>query len=205
MNKLTFRLTIALLTFIIGVAATTVWLINRPSKTIVMPAGKWEANFFRIIDKRTEAANLPSLRTVNLPNGDLEVRIWVITGLNGEDGIILRRSSSQWSALYLHGIFDHYPPAKFHEQRNLEAPKSGWDKMWQRLVEAGILTLPDASLIGCNTYGLDGIGYVVEVNTNKTRTYMYDNPQDAKCSEAKRMMEIIEILFDEFSLYQHPE
>ena len=206
MSKLTFRLIVALLTFILGVGATAVWLMNRPSKTTIMPAGKWEAIFFRVINQRTEAAHLPNLRTVNLPAGDLEVRFWVGFGLNGEDGIILRRSSDQWSALYLHGISDRHPPTNFQEHRELKAPKSGWDKMWQRLTEAGILTLPDSSEIGCSTHELDGIGYVVELNTNKTyRTYMYENPQFAKCDEAKRMIEISEILFDEFGLYQQTE
>jgi hypothetical protein len=206
MHKLTFRIIVALLTFILGIAATAIWFINRPTKTKIMPAGRWESIFFQTINKRTDAANLPSLRTVNLPNGDLETRVWVGFGINGEDGIILRRSSNQWSALYVHGIFDRYPPAKYQEQKNLGVPKSGWDKMWQRLDEAGILTLPDASEIGCNAGIVDGVAYVIETNKNKTyRTYMYDNPQFAKCGEAKRVIEISEILFDEFGLYQKPK
>ena len=206
MHKFTFRLIVALLTFILGVAATAIWFINGPSKTKTLPAGKWEANFFQTINKRTDAANLPGLRGVNLPHGDLEVRVWIGFGISGEDGIILRHSSNQWSALFLHGIFDRYPPAQYQKQRNLRMPKSGWEKMWQRLVTAGILTLPDASEIGCNPHVLDGIGYVVEINSNKTyRTYMYANPQYAECSEAKRMIEISNILFDEFGLYQRPE
>jgi hypothetical protein len=206
MNRLTFRIIVALITFILGIAATAVWFVNRPAKTKIMPVGKWEAIYFETINKRADAANLPRLRTVNLPNGDLEVRVWIGFGINGEDGIILRRSSNQWSAVYLHGMFDRYLPAKYQEQRNLDVPKSGWDKMWQRLTGAGILTLPDATEIGCRPYVVDGIGYVVETNTNKTyRTYMYENPQFAKCSEAKQMIEISEILYDEFGLYQQSE
>ena len=202
MHKLTFRFMVALLTFILGVAVTAVWLINRPSRTKIMPAGNWEAIFFEGINKRTNAANLPALRTLNLPYGDLEARLWVGFGVGGEDGIILRRSSKRWSALHIHGMYNRDPPAKYQEQSKLGVPKSGWEKMWQRLVDAGILTLPDASEIGCNTYIVDGVCYVVETNTNKTyRTYMYDNPQYAKCGEAKQMIEISEILFDEFGLY----
>ena len=206
MRKVSFPLIVAFLTFILGVVATAIWFIPHSPKTTIMPAGEWEEHAFRTINKRTDTANLPSLRSVNLPNEDLEVRLWVGFGISGEDGIILRRSSNQWSALYLHGSFDRYPPANYQKQRNLGAPKSGWENLWQRLVGAGILTLPDAPAIGCNPLMLDGVRYVVEINMNKTyRTYMYANPQYAKCSEAKRMIEISDFLIDEFGLYQQPE
>ena len=192
---------VALITFIIGVVVTAMSSAGVFPKTKIMPAGNWEANIFPIIDTRTNAANLPSLRTVNLPDGDLEARVWIGFGLNGEDGFILRRSSNQWSAVYLRGFFDRYPPKIYQEQISLGAPKSGWEQTWQRLVEAGILNLPDASAIGCNPHVLDGVGYVVETNTHKTyRTYMYDNPQYAKCDEAKRVIKISEIIYDEFGL-----
>ena len=64
---------------------------------------------------------------------------------------------------------------------------------------AGILTLPDASEVRCNTQVLDGMGYVVEIDADQTyRTYMYDNPQYAKCDEAKRMIKLSEIVDEEF-------
>jgi hypothetical protein len=201
MRKPTIHLIVALLTFLLGLAATTMRFINRSSETKIMPAGRWEPFFFKIIDERTKAANLPCLRTVNLPEEDVEVRVWIGFGINGEEGFILRRSANQWSGLYLKGTFEHYPPEKYQEQRTLSTPKSGWEKFWRRLIEAGILTLPDASAVGCNTHVLDGGCYVVEINTNKTyRTYMYDNPHYAKCDEAKRMIGIIKILYDEFGL-----
>jgi hypothetical protein len=205
MRKLTFRSIVALFSFIIGVAATTIWLIYFPTRTTVLPAGEWEARFFQTINQRTAAANLPSLRTLNLPRGDLEVRLWVSFSGMGADGIMLRRSANNWSALFLHGLFED-PSKESQRMRNLAEPKSGWDKMWQRLVANGILTLPDAAAIDCKVGALDGSTYVVEVNTNKTyRTYLYDTPQFAKCSEAKRVVEIIEILLEEFGIYQQPE
>lgn len=66
-------------------------------------------------------------------------------------------------------------------------------------MDAGVLSLPDAGSIGCQVGGLDGISYVVETNMDKTyRTYMYDNPQFASCKEAKQIIEIVDILADEF-------
>lgn len=45
------------------------------------------------------------------------------------------------------------------------------------------------------------MSYVVEINKDqKYRTYLYDNPSEAKCSEAKQMLEIARIIAEEFDL-----
>jgi hypothetical protein len=205
MRKFTARLIVASLTFLLGIAAT-VWYVNRPRRPQIMPVGRWEPVFFNFINERTGAANLPALRTVALRDGDLEVRIWVGFGISGGDGFILRRSADEWSAIHLRGTFDRHPPPKCQEQMNLAAPKSGWNRMWQRLVDAEILTLPDALSIDCRGGALDGVSYVVEINADRIyRAYLYDNPQLAKCGEAKKVVAIGDILFEEFGLYRQPE
>ena len=84
----------------------------------------------------------------------------------------------------------------------LDPPKSGWDVLWNKLVDAGILTLPDSPRPQCPTEALDGISYIVETNVNRTyRTYMYSNPKLMKCPEAKQILRIEETLGDEFSLH----
>ena len=83
--------------------------------------------------------------------------------------------------------------------KKLDVPKSGWDVAWQRLVDTGILTLPDAEKIDCRGGALDGMSYVVQYKLKNTyRTYMYDNPNYAKCDEAKQMIEINRIIAEEF-------
>lgn len=45
------------------------------------------------------------------------------------------------------------------------------------------------------------MSYVVEYNSDGVyQTYMYDNPDNAKCGEAKRMIEIGSIIAGEFDL-----
>jgi hypothetical protein len=199
MRKLTIRITIALLTFLLGITATLVFLQPRQPLRIEIPP-KWEMYGLEILDKRANEARLPMLRTVTLPDEDLEVRAWVGFGTSGEDGLILRRSGGRWSALHLHGIFERYPPEKYQETFYLAAPKSGWEKTWQRLIEAGILALPDESKLQCGPALVDGVGYAVEINMNRTyRLYSYSNPQYAKCDEAKQMIKIWEIIAEEFS------
>jgi len=157
------------------------------------------------INDRLAKVNLPSLRTVLLPDGDFEVRVWIGFGLNGEDCFILRNFSGQWSAIHLQGTAEA-PPFP-NSLTPLSSPKSGWNNAWRRLIDAGILTLPDAAEVNCNPKVVDGIGYVVESNINMTyRTYMYGNPWYAKppeykrCDEARRMILIGKIIGKEFGL-----
>jgi hypothetical protein len=166
---------------------------------LIIPKAAWEPFFFKEIDARTKEANLPSLRTIVLPNDDLEVRVWFGAGDYGIDGIILQRTSGQWTGTYLYGLSKDPHFKKY--QATIGPPRSGWEVAWQSLVGARLLQLPDASELKCNGLLQDGIGYVVETNTKKTyRTYMYDNPQVAKCDEAKQMIRIVEILDHEFDM-----
>lgn len=169
-----------------------------PSRKVASEA-KWEPIFFKMINERLAESGIAELRTGQMTGNDFEVRVWVGFGGRGEDGIILRYSSSQWSGLHLHGILRG--PRLVSTVSNLAAPRSGWEAAWQKLTQAGLLTLPDALAVGCSTQIFDGMSYVVEINKDqKYRTYLYDNPSHSKCSEAKQMLEIGGILAEEFEL-----
>lgn len=205
MRKLTIRLFIALSTFILGIAATTVWFIHRQSShqevRLVIPNAGWETSFFQSLDEHAKGVNLSNLRTVVLPEGDLEVRLWYDALPYRIDGVILRRSGHQWSAAHLQGTPEQ---SGFQMRREaLAAPKTGWESVWGKLVSAGILTLPDASEAQCHSGALDGVSYVVETNVNKTyRTYRYGNPQLMRCEEGRRIVEVGGIIEDEFGLWR---
>ena len=105
----------------------------------------------------------------------------------------------QWSAIHLDGVTRNV--ATNESKRNLQSPKSGWDACWQQLQDAGILTLSDAAAIGCSAMVNDGMSYVVEYNRDGIyRTYLYDNPDYAKCNEAKRMINVGNIISEEFGV-----
>jgi hypothetical protein len=163
----------------------------------VVPKSVWEPVFFQAIDKRASAARLPSLRRA-LPKGDLELRLWNGFGLTQLQGFVLRRSSGQWSAIQL--SVRSKPPRQEYEKQ-LAAPKSGWNECWSKLMEMGVLSLPDASEINCSAGVLDGLSYVVEINYENTyRTYLYDNPSYAECEQAKKMIEIGNTIAEEFNV-----
>jgi hypothetical protein len=210
------RLLAILLAILFVGVLVTVWLNRRQSVDLRMPTPtvqsqleqgspqvrselKWEPIFFKAIRERTSEAGLPDLRTVRLSDGDFEIRVWVGFGIHGEDGIILRHSSNQWSGVHLHGMGER-PPFVVH-LINLQAPRSGWHAAWQRLTHAGITTLPDALAINCNTHMFDGKSYVVEINKDSIyRPYLYDNPHRAPCREAKQILILGDIIADEFGL-----
>ncbi len=158
--------------------------------------------FQRFVNPLTDKYELKNLREEYLSGDDFEVRVWV-TAFE-IDGFILKRTTGNWSAVAIKEInckeFNYYPKDKLYKlgKINLKTPKSGWQNTWQKLVETGILDLPDSDDISY----IDGMGYATEINQNgKYRTYIYSNPNLQKTEEAKQMMKIGEIIADEFGLY----
>lgn len=200
MRKLVTHLFITLIAFFLGVAATMLFMEFWPKQELrILNPNRRQEMYFYTIDKRVSQAELPSLRYTLLPLDDFEIRVWVGFGLNGEDGLALRKINGKWSALHLHGIANEppFPNSKTY----LASPKSGWENAWRKLVDAGILALPDADELHCNPGVLDGMGYAVEINKNRTyRIYGYLNPQFAECKEAKQMIKIGKIISDEYGV-----
>jgi hypothetical protein len=158
-------------TILASVAIAGVFLIRakkRPQPTNVPPVvrnaqglqleihdARWEPSFFEALEERTKTINLPSLRTVVLPEHDLEVRFWYDGSPQIINGFVIRRSSDQWSAIGLKQTNQGQPFQV--RQKSLGVPKSGWEALWQRLVSAGILTLPDGSTSECFSGALDSL------------------------------------------------
>ena len=165
-----------------------------------IPNAEWEPLFFKALEERTKKLNLPGLRTIVLPEHDLEVRFWYDGRPQVINGFVIRRRGDQWSAFRIRQT-NEGEPVQVREE-TLPMPKSGWEAAWQKLVNAGILTLPDGwSNKRCHSGVLDGGGYVIETNVNKVyRTYMYANPQLANCDEAKEALLIEKIISEEFRL-----
>jgi hypothetical protein len=163
-----------------------------------VPNATWEPIFFKALRQRTKQIHLQDLRTVDLPDRDLEMRFWYWT-TSIINGFVIKRSGSQWSAIGIRQMNEDEPAVV--EQKVLPTPKSGWERAWERLVSEGLLELPDGSDIKCHTVVLDGGSLVVETNVNRVyRTYMYANPDLAKCDGAKQIRRIEEIIAEEFAL-----
>src|SRR6185369_5150782 len=108
------------LTAIVVIALVTIACFRGRSQdqelTVKIPNASWVRILFettglasKSIDEITSDAGLSKLRSTKLPDGDVEVRVWVGFGVNGVDGLILRKSAQQWSGIHLHGMAEAPP------------------------------------------------------------------------------------------------
>lgn len=162
---------------------------------------RWKSEVFPLINERTTIAGLQNLEASLLPPQDLEVRIWHGFGLIVPGGLVLKRSDGNWTAIHLASV-----SKKRHQsdsERIIKEPKSGWQSCWSRLTNAGLLTLPDATQLGKEPVDPDVLSYVVELNIGgEYRTYHYTYPEANEHREAKQMIEIGDIVAEEFGLLQ---
>ena len=176
---------------------------QKPEKVVSdIPKTDWERIFFEGINERTNEAGLKSLRKTHVAENDIDVRVWMGFGLSKLEGFILKRINKQWAAIH---IESNYASKKFVSRNiKLNEPDAGWEKTWQELIDADILTLPDAESINCNPSAVDGFSYVVEIKKGiNYRTYMYENPDmdfKNKCSEAEQIQKIIKIIFQDYKI-----
>lgn len=121
-------------------AALLIPIVVAQGPKLVIPKATWEPIFFEVIDERAAMSKLPSLRTLLLPKGDIEVRVWNGFGLSYLEGVVLRRQNQTWSAAWL-------PPTP-PEKKETAAPQSialSQEKLatlWRAVQTEGILTLP---------------------------------------------------------------
>jgi len=161
----------------------------------------WKSGLFPFIRERMKIAGLQDLEASRLPPQDLEVRIWHGFGLIIPAGLVLKRSSGNWTAIHLASV-----SKKRHQrdsERIIKEPKSGWQSCWSQLTNAGLLTLPDATQLGKEPVDPDVLSYVVELYIGgEYRTYHYTYPEANEHREAKEMIEIGVIIAEEFGLPQ---
>ena len=147
------------------------------------------------VDRIARIGGLPPLKTASLAPTDAEIRIWYGLGLFPLEGFAMRRTGDHWFAFNLKAY--DYRESNRVRLLQLAAPKSGWEACWQRLVNAGVLNLPN----GTEAPDPDAQGFYVEVSNNGAyRNYQYNSPEYSESPNAKRMLAIGDIISDEFGL-----
>lgn len=159
------------------------------------PPAQWESIFFRLIDKTTHLADMRPLREIPLAENEIEIRFWRGFGLQNFEGLILKRSGNGSAAKHL--IADDYVEPHAVQVRLLDPPNGGWEALWNELDRRGFTNFPDEPGDECRG-GLDGTGYVVEINQRGLyRTFRY--PSDTpKCKNSLEMDWISEFIGMEF-------
>jgi hypothetical protein len=153
--------------------------------------------FVSDIDGLSKIAGLSSLHSSNLTQGDLEARVWYGFGLILLEGFAIKRINNQWNAFHLKANEANPRYITKVARIQLPAPKSGWENCWQRLADAGILTLPS----GTHGPDPDAEGFYVETRTDGSyRNFYYTSPEYSESLNARRMLAIGDIISEEFGL-----
>lgn len=170
--------------------------VSAPANTVTpTPESGIETILQDETDRVATLAGLGKLGSSGLGKDDVEVRVWFGFGLFPLEGFVMSRRAGRWSAFHLKAD-SHYQPKKA-SRNELQTPKSGWEVCWQQLVNAGVLTLPD----GTDGPDPDAQGYMVQVRNGASyRSYHYVSPEYSHLPAAKNMLEIGDIISNEFGL-----
>jgi hypothetical protein len=152
-----------------------------------------------------------SLGLSPLTNGydQLEIRVWNERDTDYKGKLfVLQNKDDKWSAsLYRYRYYfgDGFGQLDsiVGERKNLKAPKSGWDTFAQKLFALDVLTLPDYERIPSYTLNTDEVGVGAEIGLkNVYRSYTYPTPETRvkEFSEAKKMVDILNLIAKEFKL-----
>lgn len=197
MKKLSTRLLIVLMTFLVGVAATGGWLYyekTRPPE-VILTDHRLEKFYFPEINKATELAGIGELRKTGLSPEDIEIRVWRAAAFEPLEAFILKRRNNIWLAHHLKT--DKVSEPTGAQVKRLYPEKAGWNAFWQQITDQGILTINGPSDPDCGRWFLHPMIYVVEINHQKTyRANKY--VAGGKCFEAERIGEIGDIIGYEF-------
>ena len=140
MRRLRIWLVAALVTFSLGLVLSVMLRspaqIPQPKKQelrLIIPKASWEPIFFRSINSVSNLTGQTELRKVSFGEDEHEARVWWGFGLSPLEGIFLRYSDGQWTAMHVRAD-NYYEPTKATREE-LKPPKSGWNTAWQRLVD----------------------------------------------------------------------
>ncbi len=163
------------------------------------------------IKEESKLFSLSNLHKEEFLFKDIEMRLWKFSAFGERDVVfILSKKKEVWSAKIVQRIIDQKNidsniPNKIRSakyfQTKLENPKSGWDRLLQKLIDSKILILPDGSEVDVDPVP-DGWSFVIETKVNNNyRVYTYFGPEVfEEIKEAKQMVKIISIISEEFKL-----
>ncbi|MDQ3130355.1 MAG: hypothetical protein M3Q99_06295 [Acidobacteriota bacterium] len=86
-------------------------------------------------------------------NDDIEVRVWQITDLYmriyqdlgvKESVFILKRINGNWSARVFRNTINQKTGIEKQIKTKLDVPQSGWENVWQNLINSELLIFPDS-------------------------------------------------------------
>lgn len=139
MIRLSKRVIIAVLVFLLGVAGVAYWLYREETQKQpdIVSISRFDSIFSKDINLATSMADMPALREVSLDGDDIEVRIWREHDLSTLEGVFLKRINGQWSGLHIRFKTDEQGDVQAAEVGQLKTPKLGWESFWGTIVDKG--------------------------------------------------------------------
>jgi hypothetical protein len=167
---------------------------------------RFETNYMvkKLMEARVRTSGLPLLE-----NGatTFQIRIWQdFQDLTGRS-FILRSVNDRWEAelyKYQYRSTDGSLPDSVSGQKlSLPEPRSGWDKYLDKLLDLGVLTLPDYGTIpGYNVHSDEAFITIEVANRNYYRIYEYPDPyyRKDKFPQANAVVDVLKLNEEEFSI-----
>jgi len=154
------------------------------------------------IDKRISNAGLRSLRRTKLKPNGVEIRIWDDGGSNPPlEGMILKKNNIEW-------VVKELRPTNSKQQwvlRRIPTSQVDWESVYSQLIENDIFTnISDTEVSVVEPFN-DSKSVIIEtLYEGKYRFYYFHAPCISKTDEAKKIVNILKILEDEFMFRVHP-
>ncbi len=156
---------------------------------------------------RLRKFGLYDLEKQQISKDDLEIRVWQISGLFmgiykdlavRESVFILKRTNGNWSAKVFRNTVNQKSDVEKQIKTKLDAPKSGWENVWQNFVNNELLTFPD-SISGEVIFATDAGSCIIESKVDGIfKTYINAGTQETK--EIRHTAKILNIIAEEFNL-----
>ena len=156
---------------------------------------------------RLRKFGLYDLEKQQISKDDLEIRVWQISDLFmpiykdlgvKESVFILKRTNGNWSAKVFRNTVKRKSDVEKQIKTKLDAPKSGWENVWQNFVNNELLIFPD-SVSGEVIFVAHLGSCIIESKVDGIfKTYIYAGAQETR--EIRHTAKIMNVTAEEFNL-----
>jgi len=148
----------------------------------------------RFAERTAVEEGFPALRTTDLPEDDIEIRLWSGFGLAGKWGDFIQRRDGVWDALQIDASVLSENGVSVVDRQVTE----DWDERFDALIEMGMLELPADP--DPDRLFLDGFHYVLEVRIGSFYTAAgAPRWEDSELEADRLMLEVVRKIMDGIS------
>jgi hypothetical protein len=171
--------------------------VNNPlsnSSTPIPKLSRKDKIFLASINERLEGTGFENLRYSNLSPNTIEIRVWAGFDTSPLRAIFVRKNGEEFSAEFVPPL---YPITIPPDLKKLPNPKSGWNQLFKKIEDSGLMNFEDPNDIPM----IDEGGVLIEIKTaNDYRTMDFPGVLEKSHGDYKKVREICETLETEFGV-----